>query len=44
MSPLPLSENQHGRKANVQNKQTKKRTLEKVAGPKHGFLHKTKIH
>lgn len=41
MSPLPLSENQHRRKANVQKK--KKRTLEKVAGPKHGFLHKTKI-
>lgn len=40
MSPLPLSENQHRRKANIQKK---KRTLEKVAGPKHGFLHKTKI-
>ena len=42
MSPLPLSENQHRRKANVQKKKKKKRT-EKVAGPKHGFLHKTKI-
>lgn len=32
--------NQHKKKANVQNKQ--KKTLEKVAGPKHCFLYKTK--
>ena len=43
MSPLPLSENQHRRKANVQKKKKKKKRTEKVAGPKHGFLHKTKI-